>query len=505
MNEPIAASPSAEFIEYENKKQAGTLSASRSLYPLGGLPPYKDFSHYYLPRSRSDVGAMAFPTSYDLRNYNAVTPIRNQNPWGTCWTFGTIASSEGYIKRNFLRDEDYSEKHATNKCGWEGIDENSGGWSETVAGYAFAQVGLVDESDDPYPTPPTWTSSPNGLSRTIHMDEYRVLPHKTSDTDLDLVKQHLTDYGPVTISMMWDSGYYNSGTSSFYNDGTIAEPEGGHCVCCIGWDDNFSRTNFLVDPGIDGAILIKNSWGTNWGDSGYFWISYADTYVGYNTNFNLSIPLDTFPYSGIYQHDYKGWIQDRGYGGTSDAWAAKTFQVDPNNPYPIQAINMVTTTGNQTFTVYVYIDSNSTNPRSGRLVYQSSSSYTYAGIHTYIIDPKISLVGATSFSVVIHFPYVDYAYQVGCEGTRSTYVTASPIVAGQSFISSTGSGWYDAVNASPHWHINIKALTGLSEIQPTVTSVITNTGKASLIENEQKAPVINAPEEPIISSSSSSV
>jgi len=500
MQEPTSAPPHPDFIEDVG---VNTRSLSVDGSPLGALPPYLDFSHYRLPKSRGDVFAQSYPVSYDLRNENAVTPIRNQNPWGTCWTFGTIASTEGYIKRNFLRDEDYSEKYACNKCGWEGIDENTGGWSETVAGYAFAQVGLVNESDDPYPSG-SWSSSPDGISRSIHMHEYRILPHKTSDTDLDLVKEHLTNYGPVTISMMWDGSYYNSGTYAFYNDGTVAEPEGGHCVCCVGWDDNFSRTNFNVDPGIDGAILIKNSWGTNWADSGYFWISYADTYTGYNTNFSLSIPSEGFPYSGIYQHDLNGWIQDIGYGGTSDAWAAKTFQVDRNNPNPIQAINMATTTGNQTFTVYIYKDSTSNNPRSGRLVYTSSGSYTYAGIHTYQIDPKISLVDAGSFSIVIHFPYVDYPYQVGCEGTRGSYVSASPISAGQSFLSNTGTGWYDASNSSPHWHVNIKALTGLSNVQPDCICLIGNTGKSSLVQNQEKTSIIKAPAETPQSSSSSS-
>jgi len=55
-----------------------------------------------------------------------------------------------------------------------------------------------------------------------------------------------------------------------------------HAIAIVGWDDNFSRNNFVEDPGEDGAWLVKNSWGAGFADGGFMWISYKD--LGYNSS-----------------------------------------------------------------------------------------------------------------------------------------------------------------------------------------------------------------------------
>lgn len=49
-----------------------------------------------------------------------------------------------------------------------------------------------------------------------------------------------------------------------------------HEITIVGWDDNYSKDNFSVTPPGNGAFLVKNSWDVDWGDSGYFYISYYD-------------------------------------------------------------------------------------------------------------------------------------------------------------------------------------------------------------------------------------
>ena len=48
----------------------------------------------------------------------------------------------------------------------------------------------------------------------------------------------------------------------------------------VGWDDNYHAENFNYTPESNGAWLKKNSWGPEWGDAGYVWISYEDDAIG---------------------------------------------------------------------------------------------------------------------------------------------------------------------------------------------------------------------------------
>jgi len=470
-------------------QQPKTLSSNPSARPLGNLPETIDFSNYQVKREKSgDVSVKSFPTSFDLRNEtpSGVTPVKDQGAFGSCWAFGNCSGLEGYVQRIYGgKTKDFSEKHMVDYNGWE-FDENSGGNTFAVAAYLFGWRGPINEADSPYPTGAWGPPISQPWTRQINPYDLRVIPQKTSAMDNDLIKEYLQNYGPVVFSMMWDDIYYNGTTESYYYPNSTPITNGGHCVSVVGWDDNYSRFNFNTTPPTDGAFLIKNSWGTSWGEQGFFWISYHDGYAGKETPSFGYQTYNTTPYDHIYQHDLNGWVNSFGYSGI-DSWGGKIFQTE-SNPNPLAGITLVTTQANQEVEIFLYTDPTNGNPSSGQLQHNSLKSFEYAGYHTILL-PHISLDGINQFSIVARYVYAGDQFTVPLEATIADIVTRSPISANQSFYSDDGSSWNDFNDDVEKYHVNIKAFSQI--IPPTINSpIISNSLKTPIMLDGNKKTVI---------------
>ena len=100
------------------------------------------------------------------------------------------------------------------------------------------------------------------------------------------------------------SGYWNQNTNSYYYSGSGSS---NHAVTIVGWDDNYDKSKFSTVPPGNGAFIVKNSSGSGWGESGYFYLSYYDTFVGKtNAVFTAESPVN---YDHIYQYDPLGMVE----------------------------------------------------------------------------------------------------------------------------------------------------------------------------------------------------
>lgn len=124
------------------------------------------------------------------------------------------------------------------------------------------------------------------------------------------LKLAIMKYGSIDVGFFGQATtnevnpYYNPETYAHYVNESI---EPSHAVSIIGWDDNFNASNFLITPPSDGAWIVKNSYGTNWGDNGFFYISYYDKTLLNSkdvTNYATSIIIEnTEPYNKNYQYN----------------------------------------------------------------------------------------------------------------------------------------------------------------------------------------------------------
>lgn len=241
-------------------------------------PPYK-VEHNTIRLKSSEI----LPEQFDLRDVDGVSfvsGIRNQNPYGTCWTFGAYASLESNWRMSGdATFTDLSEGNMAKCHGYEfGI--NDGGNEYMSTAYLARHAGPLYESSDPYNDVTNNTCI--AINKTTDIPAYIDNVIWIGD-DRDLVKSTIMNHGVVATSMYsgLTSLYYNSYDYTFFYEGSDAP---NHGVSIVGWDDNKVVTGGSeCSPSQTGAWIVRNSWGTGVQDSGYFYASYEDKYIGRST------------------------------------------------------------------------------------------------------------------------------------------------------------------------------------------------------------------------------
>lgn len=443
----------AEYIQGQNSPKA--LGFTLGEYS-GGLIP----EPFQLPNVRTaklaDVQAIALPSSYDLRTLSKLTAIRDQGSCGSCWSFATMGSLESSLMPT--ENLNFSENNLKNKSGFD-YGCCSGGNRAMSTAYLTRWAGPIAESDDPYSAGSC--TSPSGLSPKKHVQDVIFLPTRANALDNDAIKQAVMTYGAVYTTYYHSDSYYNSSRAAYYYNGTS---RANHAVCVVGWDDNYPASSFAGAPAGNGAFLIRNSWGTWWGMSGYFWMSYYDSIMGKTENGVFRAEANT-NYDQIYQYDPLGWISSTGYGSNT-AWFANVFTATADST--IAAAAWYAPTPGSSYTLYVY-----TNPTSGPTNTSGpagsvSGTMDTAGYHTVILPTGVPVAAGQKFSVVVKITAPGSTYPICLERPYSGYASAATASTGQSYMSSNGTSWTDVAGYYANTNVCLKAFSaGAGNPAPT--------------------------------------
>ncbi|WP_458402588.1 Ig-like domain repeat protein [Methanobrevibacter sp.] len=275
----------------------------------------------------NETAVSSLPSFYSLVGDGYLTDVKDQQSGGNCWAFTAIAVLESCILKASGDKYDFSEENMKNLAalysdyGWE-IDTNDGGYDAMPWGYLASWLGPVYETDDL--TDDKSTLSPV-LDSVVHVQDILFLT-RNNFTDNDGIKKAILKYGAVGTSMAYEPNYYDSTTNSYYCFSSIPS---NHAVTIIGWDDNYSRNNFKWGRTIqgDGAWIVRNSWGPNWGENGNFYISYYDMKLAQPGLKHASYTIilnDTKRYDKNYQYDVSGKT-DVFLNSTSSVWYKNVF------------------------------------------------------------------------------------------------------------------------------------------------------------------------------------
>lgn len=392
-------------------------------------------------------GISDVPPSYDLRTRLRVSEVRNQGNYGTCWAFAAISALESSLmpEENLLFSVDHmSMSNAFN------VNQYDGGEYTMGMAYLAAWQGPVYEKDDPYGDGATDES----LSPVKHVQEIRIIDGK----DYQGIKEAVFKYGGVQTSL-YSNISSSKGNSKYFNKDTNAycymgSEKPNHDVVIIGWDDNYPKENFNVDLEGDGAFICQNSWGNEFGDDGFFYVSYYDTNIGTHNEVYTGVE-NTDNYDNIYQSDLCGWVGKMGYD-KEDMYGANVFTATSDQN--IKAASFYATASDTSYELYIVNDFKDEYSFAGRKKV-AEGTLENAGYYTIKFDEEVPVTEGERYAVVLHINTPESTHPMAIEyDSGESYLKDVDLDDGEGYISYDGAAFIN-VKEKQDCNLCIKAFS----------------------------------------------
>ena len=421
-------------------------------------------------RARLAARAPVLPAQYDLRPLGKLTAVRDQLELGTCWAFANLAAVESHLLPGTRYD--FSEDNLVLRSGYgpfPGGPYQWGGWDFMAVAYMARWAGPVAETSDKYG---------DGRSKAApvlkHLQAAIMLPGRSDVTDNDLIKQLVIENGALSVGMYYSPRFdssvngeghpllpaYYSGKVLDNGDGVddAGEVTENHGVVVVGWDDSYPAANFTAysgQPPGDGAFLVRNSYGVEYGDAGYFWASYHDRAFAFGplTSYSRVDPVTNFARN--YQYDTLGWTQSLGYadGPTpNEAWGANRFVAKATER--ITAVGLYATAAGAQYEVWA-------GPSLAELSLRAQGTQALPGFTTVTFTTPLAVSKGRPFVVALRMVTPGTTEPVAVEsrfweGEKQRWLSHVQGNAGQSYMRNTGDDeWRDLARSGDTAGVNV--------------------------------------------------
>lgn len=380
-------------------------------------------------KSSREARDRRLPKAYDYRDTGRSTRVRDQGSYGTCWSFASLTAIETALRPGDSRE--FSADHMSLHNSFS-LEQRDGGEYTMAMAYLLAWQGPVAEEEDPYGD----QISPEGLKAQVHVQEIQILPSR----DYRAIKKAVFLYGGVQSSLYTSitssrsrSVYYKKETSAYCYQGQEVP---NHDVVIVGWDDGYPKENFQMEPEGDGAFLCVSSWGEDFGQDGYFYVSYYDSNIGGNGLVYSGIE-SAGNYGRIYQSDLCGWVGQVGYGFET-AWGAGIYEAEGEEI--LKAAGFYATGEYTEYEIFLVRRVTGTESLKERNMV-ARGNVRHSGFYTVPLETEEKLEPGERFALVIKAVTPGAVHPMAVEYQADDATAAADVTDGESYISLDGTLW----------------------------------------------------------------